>query len=716
MRAAPVGDPDAEERAASCRELRGVVVDARTGAPLAEVRVAAGAHESATGRDGAYAIAVESDSVASVIARAPGYVPAEAPCARDDVSPSGRVRTIALHAVAARRIARVVDASGVPVAGAKVRVDPAPDARTSAADGTIGEIELPARGEIAWRAWGAGLAARAGVWRSDDASWPAELLVQLPAVDPVLGTVVDADGRPVAGVAVRALRGVAASEARTDAHGRFTWPAAAGGCVLLGAASGTSRGFTWAAAGLPARIALLPDGRFPEPSTALPPPGAEGPARLARVSGRTVDESGRVVVGAALTFVGATSRAAVREYSDGDGRWAVDVAVGPVLVHVFAAGYEQLQLDLPDVAQLPRELVLRARAAPAASTGDDATVGEAMITGRVVDAAGRPVADARVNTQSAGTTTDADGTFRLAGGEHGRTVGFGVCVEHYPDSSGSAVAGGASVVVRLPARGVVEVLLDGCDEIRPEEKPEFLLTAAGAEDALLSSRVDDCLSVDLGDRVRVAVPEGVWTLAFARAPGDWVRFADLRIAAGEVTRLRYAFPRFGALEGRVRAADGTPVAGAEVFLEATGALLAVTGEDGVFRCARVRRGPEVPVLAERLLVIPRAHAPTVTAPVELTGRAFVELVVDRGRSVRGVLVDDDGRPCAGRIAWLPPSGPAQLEVHAGDDGNFAFETPLACGIARLRVVRGDAVRDVDVEIPAGDGPCEIRVRAPARSR
>ena len=165
------------------------------------------------------------------------------------------------------------------------------------------------------------------------------------------------------------------------------------------------------------------------------------------------------------------------------------------------------------------------------------------------------------------------------------------------------------------------------------------------------------------------VPAGAFRL-IARAEGA----ADfdplpLRIAAGETLEgVELREPESAVVEGRVRAADGTPVAGAVVV---AAAQLARTGEDGGFRLDKVRCGLQrLEVRADE-----RGSAQR-DIEVPPTG-TWVEVELGGAAEVLGVVVDTDGAPVAGvvvmaRAVGRDASGRSESTAHTDSSGAFRF--------------------------------------------
>jgi hypothetical protein len=398
----------------------------------------------------------------------------------------------------------------------------------------------------------------------------------------------------------------------------------------------------------------------------------------------------------------------VREFTDANGEWSAEVPDGAVHVrasHVVGAG--TFRLDVARPQDVPASIVIARRdlgaRKPAADV--DEPPDPAEVTGCVVDAAGRRIGDATVAIVGGGNRrTDARGEFRIDGGAAGREAELVVTANGYLPVRRRISVGTAPVRVALPARGSVIVRLRPPPGAAERGAPEFAWSAgAGPDEPLLESPQDRSLAADLGDRVRLVLPEGRNCLAFRVAPGEWVRFDGVDVRAGRDVELTYAFPAFGRLRATVRTRDGAAVSGAAVFVLSTGVAVAATDEQGRIDV----RGPVadrgVPADTESLLVLHPGHAPRVTAPADLGRDAEFDVVLDSGVRVDGILVGANGAPVRAKVAWLPRGGAPAMTTEAGADGRFEFACPLPDGPQRFWVrLEDEEARVVEAPVPAGE--------------
>ena len=200
----------------------------------------------------------------------------------------------------------------------------------------------------------------------------------------------------------------------------------------------------------------------------------------------------------------------------------------------------------------------------------------------------------------------------------------------------------------------------------------------------------------------VALVLAAWALLTAPA-------AAAAVGASEIT-------------GQVRANDGTPIAGAEVWSEAAAAWPAVT----------VGRPPRHPVLSdtEGRFRLPGgedgravnlfAHAdgfgnavlPGVEAPAE-----DLVLTLPAGATIAGEVVDSAGRPIAGALIQVLPNpdetalqalGERSLEVRSDETGRFRLPS-LDAGTYGLWLPEGGRNEVETVEVAAGETRDDIRL-------
>ncbi|MEM9378537.1 MAG: carboxypeptidase regulatory-like domain-containing protein, partial [Planctomycetota bacterium] len=158
---------------------------------------------------------------------------------------------------------------------------------------------------------------------------------------------------------------------------------------------------------------------------------------------------------------------------------------------------------------------------------------------------------------------------------------------------------------------------------------------------------------DAEGRATLPIPEG-WDVrritAWPTATTGWSRtFVNRFTEAQRAEELTLALASGGTFEGRVVDVDGRPVAGASVrgwcspSIEGPPVRTATSGPDGAFRLEHV--GPSFYVDAQR-----EGYAIRSGFSGELDAGATaedLEIVLDRARSLRGIVTDLEGRPLEG---------------------------------------------------------------------
>ncbi|MEZ4367848.1 MAG: carboxypeptidase regulatory-like domain-containing protein [Kofleriaceae bacterium] len=657
--------------------LEGQVIDGAD-APVAGARVAldtAPPREVVTEADGAFAFT-------GLLAR--DYEVA----ARTDDGVAGPVRlrltdttepvTLRLAAAGSVEVTVTAAEGGAPIAGAAVELRASPVARAvTGADGVallrgIGASWAPVAARAEGFAPAAVMVSTSGV---GDA--PIRVALALTRGAAIAGIVVDDAGAPIAGARVHASNVAEplpvvdprADAVTTDAAGRFVVPALAAGSWRLEARHGDHA---------PTQAPpITVDGIHPRSDVRLVM-GAGGVVR-----GCVVDDAGAPVAAADVQLV-ADGHVAWRPrraaYTDADGRFEV-------------TGLPRRAVDV--VAWHPRGASAIQRVDLTATRTADVTLTLAHageLGGVVVDEAGQAIGDAVVElTPSFGggpelraawavrgapaAITDQGGQFRFqglpAGGYQVSTRRPGAAAGP-PGASVAATTGDLALRLVIAADGVV--------------RGRVVLAPGGAFSAF---------TVAVGDGPRRAGGGGDGAFAVAAAAGRYpVTIAgpgfveklvpDVEITAGATTDLGTIEVTPGrAISGRVLAADGTPVDGAQVAVGALlsgggdslyiadeslgaretrtdvdgrfvldgfgpGSLVVLAGKDGLGRSASVRVPPGGASVTLELVLEPSATL--------------------RGRVVRG------GAPLPDTIVIANPIGAtsANFFVTTGADGGFAF--------------------------------------------
>ncbi len=319
----------------------------------------------------------EIDAVPSLIrVPDPFFMPVDRAEARQDMPPRG-VDEATLQPVELTRGVEVrgtvVDERGEPVAGAEVeaiRPRVISWVRSTRAD-VAGRFVLHGvdpRAELIFRAWDGLAGSAAGSFAPDAlAARPIVLTVKPGHTAPIVGRVVDPDGRPIAGGSVRIrhkdgrpivvdplVQGQGSAPLHTDAQGRYR----------------TMRR-------LPVNYAYVAEarapGRPPVRSAAITPGDRDREfppivlRRLRTIEGRVVDRQGRPVAGA-LVYQSGDGPMRTETLADRDGRFALSgVFEGPAIVLARKGGFRAHFQPVDDGAASIRITLARVDEAPIAA-------------------------------------------------------------------------------------------------------------------------------------------------------------------------------------------------------------------------------------------------------------------------------------------------------------------------------------------------------------
>ncbi|MBL8842002.1 MAG: sigma-70 family RNA polymerase sigma factor [Planctomycetes bacterium] len=575
---------------------------------------------------------------------------------------------------------RVLDAAGAPLPGAEVS---ASYADVQVACDAAGEYRL--RACSSWQrwqvmAWAPGFAEAHGQVELRGPGSTATLDFRLHPHFAVAGTVRDEAGRPIAGASVRAVRH-RRPPAVSDAQGQYE---------LVGLDPQ-----------VPQQEVLAEHPDYATLVVGVRPEGETTRLDLVLQSGAAVagvvqDGDGQPLAGALLWIGSArylTGAPTTRSRDDGTFEF-LHVPAGEVPLGASADGWPDatMRLVVPAPPQRLDGVVVRFGAGR-------------FLAGVVVDETGAPIAGATVAASRDGsmfdrsTRSDADGSFRLvdlADAPHTFTAGASGYVRRY----GLQFAlDRADVRIELRRAGSLAGTVVDAETGAPIEQFRIRFVQPTIE----------------GDEQRGSGYEMSWSepgRSFAASDGTW-RCDGEAIEPGHLFAIEASAPgyaptvaprvacvvdadpaalvlrltRGATIAGTVVGDDGRPVTGARVTL-ATASVpvnpyqsiardprwLATTDERGAFEVSGAPAG------ASTLVVDHPDWIGAVDGPFDVpaSGRASPRrIVLSRGGSIEGVLLDAAGRPAAGRLVTLFPqrsSGPFSGAVQATSDaaGRFAF--------------------------------------------
>jgi len=514
--------------------------------------------------------------------------------------------------------------------------------------------------------------------------------VVLKPASALAGTVVDAEGKGVAGARIQCTASSSRRLhlARSSRDGTFVLGSLpAGGPVQVRA---EKPGY----APTEVVLALLEERRTHTGVRLVLRPGRT-------VHGRVLDSGEEPVIGAEVSLVPerqGTSLMArfLRRRSEtrreptltgADGRFTVEhVAAGSYRLHVEAGGFAPAEVPGLEIAGGEEPLDLGTILLEAA----------ARIVGRVVDPDRQPLAGARIRAflrrpdlrgsgseRSFETTTDGDGRFTVGDLRHGEEVMLHVRRSGYAQAHLQRVTAPTAQPLELVLQPVARVSGTVHDPRgRPVEGARVRVDrTTGPGGAPYSS--PEAVETDADGRFDVAeVPPGAVTV-HARAQG-YLRDARIHLElepGSRVEDLELTLTPGATVRGRVRGPDGEPVAEASVrWREDRTARpnAARTDGDGEYRLEGVAPGPRTFVVSH-----PR-HARALGDLEVKPGDNRLDFQLEAGYEIRGRVLADDGRPVAGTWLWLSSLvGGDNRRATSDTDGSFSFQG-VTGGRYRLR--------------------------------
>jgi beta-lactamase regulating signal transducer with metallopeptidase domain/protocatechuate 3,4-dioxygenase beta subunit len=198
------------------------------------------------------------------------------------------------------------------------------------------------------------------------------------------------------------------------------------------------------------------------------------------------------------------------------------------------------------------------------------------------------------------------------------------------------------------------------------------------------------------------------------ADGHAIEARSLNLENGSDAETEFLLGSGGALEGIVRDASGTPLAGVGVGAREPGGVYPITGvktdENGHYRLEHLPRDVPLEIGASKTDYTRTEVTTRVTGLV-----ANLDLTVaarPRGGSIAGVVRDSEGRPIAG--AELMNTGMSSDEVRTattGPEGRFLMDNLYKRSTGEEVIVRarGFAPKRVDVTSGPPDRPAEVAI-------
>jgi hypothetical protein len=440
----------------------------------------------------------------------------------------------------------------------------------------------------------------------------------------------------------------------------------------------------------------------------VPPTGGDLGTQVLRpgveVKGRVVDEAGAALADADVSLgVVADAAGGVAGRSDGEGRFAIPDLPREGEVYLLAR-LKGFVMAAPENVALPPagEVVLRMRKAR-------------VLTGKVVDAEGQaPVADASVvamsiverptssgariaySTQTgASGRTDGGGEFRLEGLSP-REYDLMVRAQRYQTyqqqvrvpAEGEAQALTIAVKRGLELRGRV---LDVAGQPAPGVQVSAQATGGEVSRLRMPSSFGAARSGPDGSFVIEGLAPGKHEVRGSTDDGASARVLADAGADDVILRME----RSGAVQGRVKTADGAPAAGAKVRMFGSVQYLGdtTTDEAGAFSLEQVPTGEYDVYVQARA-----ASARTQQVKVEAGRTATVEVTLEATGTVVGTV---HGLSASELEACDIVGGPGAVQPAA--DGGFRIEGVREDAVQVIAAVRGGGrQRSVPVEVKAGE--------------
>ncbi len=476
------------------------------------------------------------------------------------------------------------------------------------------------------------------------------LSFELRALAIVRGVAQDVSGRPIAGVDITFA-------------GSGVWPPRATHSTADG---------TFQIVGIPGGVYELRGRNGDDVAEPVAPlvlePGDARDVRLVLSAGATMEGA---VIDAVTQRPLAQARVVVTEDA---------LATAPRAIVADAQGHFRVQGLLRRVHQVsatadgyvPR---VGALAMPGAAPVTVALDREVIVTGRVVDARGAPIAGAQVEVSA----TDLDGRVSLL---NASAVAF-------RESLFRAQAAGPRPLIRAGELGVM-----------PGPIPLLPLTAGGSPAAMLVGQPASGLAyvTDAAGRFRVgSIPPGVVLLSAAHPAYVRGETTQRPARAGETLEVEIILFEGGTIDGRLVDEAGFPMPSQLIEIRSVHDLYPrrmFTSRDGTFRA---------PSLLGRVAIVALAGRHTMArVEVDVADGAIVPvtLTLDRNvRRARGRVLDAHGFPVAGAEIALSTPGAATGATRTISQADGTFDTLIAAG--------GEV--EIEVRHPR-NAPHTIRVR------
>lgn len=412
------------------------------------------------------------------------------------------------------------------------------------------------------------------------------------------------------------------------------------------------------------------------------------------LSGRVLDIEGYPIAGAVVQLQGGTSRSGAVEVTAADGTFTFASVVGEVRLEVSREGYAETSLPIEiDSSQRRQEVEIRLIEA------------DRRVLGRVVDAQGYPVGEARVSARSLDrgqmmtweTMAQSDGTFALEG-LAGETVVLRAEAAGYAAGETVAGPGAEEVEIALRRSGALSVAVVDSETGRP-------LGACRAE--LRPAAGPRLRQVCVDGRVTFNDLEPGSALLYVEAPEHAAAEEPFDVPAGigpddpDAAREIALEPAI-VVRGQVLDPEGEPVPGARVGLEPIPRVIAPRGSarwvesevEGRFELAGV---PQEGVSEIHVSHPIKGSAVVEVGPFWPQDEPDIEVVLDEpaaqpgGRRFYGLAVELATRAEAAEVVAVAPGSVAEaVGLRRGDRIVAVGSAPVTSAAAAYRALRGPA--------------------------
>ncbi|HYO12902.1 MAG TPA: carboxypeptidase regulatory-like domain-containing protein [Thermoanaerobaculia bacterium] len=627
-------------------------------------------HEGTTDATGRFEIGRLPAGRFDLMAQAEGFAPMVVPGVAVEGKAAARVDLGTVVLPPGMKVeGTVVDPQGQPLEGVRVAVQPTDflsmrtfslreEPSKTGPDGRFAISGLREGQRIDIKAWREGYLQGAAVALDIPAPGPVRIVLEPGAR--VAGRVVTEDGKPIANVGVYAsgeegglgMGRLRRGAARTDETGRFELDGLEPGKLVLRA---VAAGYL----GAEARVEAVAGAETPDVRIVL---------RMgAVVTGRVLGPDGAPVPGADVRVIQTSREETVYALAAGGARTDGE---GNYRLAGIEEGRRSIAASHDDFQRAVKDLDVRA-----GENRLDLQLGRGHpVTGRVVDAAGRPVADARVVLSTRGfghggegpqeAASSADGSFRFPSVASGTYVLSASREGYAPGALPDPVQVGGAPVADL------EVRLETGGTIRGRIKGLGFEALAGLNVFAVRS---DGVGMEAGVRQGGVDFEGAYTIEGV-TPGDWMVMAmsGSGSARGRVTLPEGASEvsldlEFGAgftLSGRVLRA-GQPMPGLQVVAsgnDVASHAMGSTGAQGEFRLEGLEAGTYNLAAMDFRKGLRHVEEVEISADREIV----IELPTQR---VSGRVVDaTDSSPVEGASIVLESSDPRESRGRPGEMG------------------------------------------------